>query len=254
MLDFLDLEPKICVSWSGGKNSTYAAYLYDIYGLKVTLCSYIPMFDDDIPLIPKSSYEFLLNTADFFRSKGHTVVFVKGITYFDWCARLLVKGKNKGLPQGFPFFMRNKCGFARDSKIASVNNFFTHNHFDFIDIGLCADEENRKKLKDNEVSILRSMGIEDYECLSLCRNVNLLSPKYLSSSRDGCVLCPNASSIERFRFLEEYPVAREKLLYLQSLSKIRGHYPLRYKKWFIENEDFISGNGSNISIFGEVIN
>lgn len=102
--DILDLN--ICVSWSGGKNSTYAAYLYDKYGLKVTLCCYIPMFDDTIPLISKDVYDFILKTADFFRSKGHKVVFVYGTSYYDFCCRILKKGKNSPKKGCFFYFCK----------------------------------------------------------------------------------------------------------------------------------------------------
>lgn len=245
----------VCVCWSGGKNSTRAVYEYHTRGYKVTAVCYIPMFTENIPLIDKEHYDFILRCADWFRSIGIKVVFLRGVTYFDWCSRILLKGKNKGERQGFPFFKRGNCGFARDGKIKTINEYFKNNskRFSFIDIGLCADEYDRKQLKGKERSILQELGVLDEECFYWCRDFSLLSPRYARSSRDGCLLCPQAKSVERALFFEQYPEAFNLVLELQRYAKERGFYPLRGKHWFIENREFLGGYGSQLSALDDFV-
>lgn len=248
---------KVLVCWSGGKNSTRAVYEYHTRGYDVTAVCYIPMFTDTIPLISNDHYKFLHDCAKLFRSWGIKVVFLKGITYFDWCSRTLVSGKNKGFRQGFPFFIKGKCGFARDGKIKTINNYFKLHvyRFKFIDIGLCVDEYDRKSLKGKERSILQELGIKDQECFYWCRDYHLLSPKYMTSKRDGCVLCPHAKAVERYKFFEDYPEAVDLVKSLQRIEIESGKnfYPLRGKHWFIEDKEFICGYGSQLSCISEAV-
>lgn len=244
------MSQKVLVCWSGGKNSTRAIMEYHQRGYEVTAVCYIPMFTKKIPLIDKEVYQFILDCTKLFRSWGiHVVLLKNAVTYYDWCARILVKGKNKGKRQSFPLFVKGKCGFARDGKIACINAYFKRyaHRFSFIDIGLCADEYDRKQLKGRERSILQELGIKDNECFYWCRDYCLLSPKYKSSKRDGCALCPQAKREERYKFFRDYPEAVEMVKQLQRYSMERGFYPLRGKHWFIENEEFLCGYGSQIS-------
>lgn len=248
---------KVLVCWSGGKNSTRAVYEYHTRGYAVTAVCYIPMFTKKIPLIDREHYDFLLRCSKWFRSIGIRVVFLRGVTYYDWCSRILVKGKSKGEVRGFPLFFRGCCGFACDGKIKEINNYFADHSktFKYIDIGLCADEYDRKVLKGRERSILQELGIFDKECFYWCRDFQLLSPRYARSGRDGCMLCPQAKSFERVLFFNQYPDAFEKVLELQrmSLSKNKVFYPLRGKHWFIENKEFIGGYGSQLSCLSDYV-
>lgn len=245
----------VLVCWSGGKNSTRAIYEYYTRGYKITAVCFIPMFTKKIPLIDLEHYQFLQQCAKLFRSWGIRVVFLKGVTYYDWCARVLVKGKDKGKRRGFPLFMKGKCGFARDGKIAALNDYFSKNvhRFEFVDIGLCADEYDRKQLKGKERSILQELGITDDDCFYWCRYFSLLSPKYKMSKRDGCALCPQAKSIERVRFFKVFPEAIELVKQLQRYAMERGFYPLRGKHWFIEDKEFICGYGSQLSCLSDTV-
>lgn len=250
------MEKRVLVCWSGGKNSTRAVYEYHTRGYKVTAVCYIPMFTKDIPLIDKEHYDFIMRCAKWFRSIGIKVVLLKGITYYDWCSRILKKGKYKGKVRGFPLFLKGKCGFACDGKIFTINEYFKkYTHcYSFIDIGLCADEYDRKLLKGKERSILQELGITDKECFYWCRDFHLLSSRYARSSRDGCLLCPHAKSIERVLFFQQYPEAFNLVLELQRLQKEKClHYPLRGKHWFIENEEFLCGYGSQLSCLSDFV-
>lgn len=84
------------VSWSGGKDSTAAVLLHLKRGDMVKAVCYIPMFTNKIPLILKDHYEFILNTADYFRSLGAEVWIVSGMTYYDYVLHRATRGKHKG--------------------------------------------------------------------------------------------------------------------------------------------------------------
>ena len=84
------------VGWSGGKDSTATVLLHLERGDKVKAVCYIPMFTKEIPLILKDHYQFILNTADYFRSLGAEVYIVTGITYVEYVLRRATRGKNKG--------------------------------------------------------------------------------------------------------------------------------------------------------------
>lgn len=107
------------MGWSGGKDSTCAFYYHLnralFTGNIVKAVCYIPMFTEDIPLINKEHYEFILRQANEFEELGGKVYFAKGITYYDYCLSICKSGINKGQVKGYPYI--NACGFRRDSKI-----------------------------------------------------------------------------------------------------------------------------------------
>lgn len=58
------------ISWSGGKDSTCATHLHLLKGHNCIICNYMPMFDDETPLLLKNHYEFIMETAERFRKMG----------------------------------------------------------------------------------------------------------------------------------------------------------------------------------------
>ena len=246
--------------WSGGKDSTCAGDMHLERGDDVHFICYIPMFDDVIPLIERCHYEHLLRCADYYRSQGAKVTFTNGnLTYWEYCTRILVKGARAGAMQSYPCYLKGKCGFNRDSKTPACNDVAKTLEYDFKDVGLCADEVDRKKLLPDEVSILQELGITKQMAFDHCQKVGRLSPTYKNKKRDGCALCPNAKPAERLKWFDDYNEygAKEKLIELQRIlkedSSVKGtkpFYPMRGKHYFIENEEFVSPKGSRISLFG----
>lgn len=91
------------VGWSGGKDSSCAVMKHIQRGDKVKAVCYIPMFTREIPLILRDHHEFILRTADYFRSLGAEVFFAdKGLTYYEYVIHPSLKGKHKGRIFGFP--------------------------------------------------------------------------------------------------------------------------------------------------------
>ena len=93
--------------------------------------------------------------------------------------------------------------------------------------------------------------------------IQFFTPSYEYGLRDGCMLCPHGASSERVRWFADYAEfnAKERLYDLQCVLRdnarkngVKEYYPLWGKHYFIENVDFISPNGSKISMFGDTIN
>ena len=89
-------------NWSGGKDSSCATHLHLTQGDKCIVCNYIPMFTEEIPLILKEHYEFIMQTIELWKRMGAEVYQVHGITYWDFVHKRASRGKYKGVPFGFP--------------------------------------------------------------------------------------------------------------------------------------------------------
>lgn len=227
------------VSWSGGKDSTCAVSLHLKQNDLVKAVCYIPMFTDEIPLITKRHYEFINNTADFFRSQGAEVYFAKGITYFDFVTHFISKGKNKGKIFGFPTCVTGMCEFKNYSKVASLKKVDV-GYFDYEDIGIAFDEYKRhSQLNNKKRSILVEKGYTEQFATMYCYHKGLLSPHYDYDKRDGCALCYNAPESRRIRWLNDYPEAKSLLIDLQNIVKENrpDRFPLRNHQWFIDTEN-----------------
>lgn len=224
------------VGWSGGKDSTATVLLHLQRGDKVKAVCYIPMFTEEIPLILKDHYEFILKTADYFRSKGAEVYIVSGMTYVEYVLHRATRGKNKGRIFGFPCFYENRCGFKRDSKVKAVERCDV-GEYDYEALGIAWDEKIRhNQLNENKRSILVEEEYTQVDCALLCMDHGVHSPVYADRKRDGCALCFNAKADERRRWFRDYPEAFNILLHLQDVvrAEIPDKYPLRDYKWFIE--------------------
>lgn len=246
------------ISWSGGKDSSCAAHLHLLQGDKCIIVCYIPMFTEKIPLLLKNHYDFILSTADRFIKMGARVFFVHGESYFNFVHRKRIQGKRKGIFFGFPSFVRQHCAFRLYSKIKALNAVDKEKSllYDYEDIGIAIDEKQRlHQLNERKRSILVERFFTEKMAFDYCRKNSLLSPHYEEFKRDGCVLCPQASSKLRVRWFQEYPEAMEIVLYLQDFvrAELPGQYPLREKRWFIE-EDFQIGFFDNIGELRYLIN
>lgn len=235
-------------SWSGGKDSTCAVHLHLLRGDRVKGVCYIPMFTQDIPLIFKNHYEFILKTADRFRGMGAEIQIVSGMTYYDCVTHICTKGYRKGHLYGFPCPINGKCSFKVYSKLKAINNADV-GAFDYEDIGIAYDEVKRQaQLSENKRSILCEEKVTEAMAKSHCIRNELLSPHYDDHNRDGCILCYNAKATERIRWFKEYPQAFPLLMELQEMVKCEmengiiphTHTPLRDHKWFIDEDRQLS--------------
>lgn len=222
--------------WSGGKDSTCAVLMHLSLGHVVKVVCYIPMFTHDIPLIQKSHYNHILSCADRFRSMGAEVFLVSGLSYFDYVTRIAKKGKHKGKILGWPYIGRGRCGFKRDSKLIALANVNV-GLYDYEDIGIAADELDRMStLCENKRSILVDLGITEKVAAEICIEYGMYSPQYATSSRDGCVLCPEVKDSELEQWFLDYPQVISILSDLQETVKRERpdrDPPRRSYKWFL---------------------
>ena len=85
------------IGWSGGKDSTRSVMAHIQRGDKVKAVGYVPMFTKEIPLISKKHYDFILKTAEYFRSLGAEVYFADGgLTYYEYVTHIAKKVKTRG--------------------------------------------------------------------------------------------------------------------------------------------------------------
>ena len=229
------------IGWSGGKDSTRAVMAHIQRGDKVKAVCYVPMFTKKIPLISKKHYEFILKTAEYFRSLGAEVYFADGgLTYCEYVTHIALKGKNKGQIFGFPIVGRGMCGFKRDGKLKALA-LCDVGECDYEGVGIAYDETKRHgQLTKNLRSILVEEKITEDDCTDWCKENCLYSPQYSCKGkkkmRDGCSLCCNASETERREWFEDYPEAIPLVIELQNIVKKQrpDRPPLRDYKYFIE--------------------
>ena len=232
------VKPVVKICWSGGKDSTCAVMKHLEAGHICKIVCYIPMFTETIPLLLKIHYDFIMRTADYFKSLGAEVHIVTGRTYYDHIHYRSTRGKYKGRAFGFPPFQKGWCNFKRDSKLKAVDNCDV-GYFDYTDIGIAADEYDRhNQLNEQKRSILCELGITEKEAKDYDIEHNLLSPHYKTQKRDGCTLCPNAKRQERELWFKDYPEALPLVIELQEFVKVNkpGQFPLRKHLWFIDEE------------------
>ena len=225
------------IGWSGGKDSTCSVIKNIEAGNHVKAVCYIPMLNKTIPLISKQHYNFILNTADRFRSLGAEIYIVSGISYYNYVTHRSLKGKYKGQIFGFPCFKKGQCGFKRDSKETAIRECDV-GYYDYIDIGIAYDEKKRhNQLHFFKRSILVEEKITETAAKWFCAKNNLLSPHYGNQKRDGCALCPHAPKYERDNWFKDYPEAIPVVIELQEIVKQErpDRTPLRNYEWFIDS-------------------
>lgn len=224
--------------WSGGKDSTYATFLHIQQGDEVKVVNYIPMLNDNIPMLLKRHYDFILSTAERFRKMGATVDIVSGMTYVDFVHYRSQRGEHKGRAFGFPPFVTGMCNFKNYSKEKALESVDVGN-YDYEDIAIAYDEVKRhKQLNDTKRSILVERKITEQIAKIRCIEQGLLSPNYDTQKRDGCTLCPHASPDRRRMWFDDYPEAFGVVLDLQEFVRRErpDQTPLRNYRWFIEED------------------
>lgn len=227
------------LGWSGGKDSTCAFSLHLERGDIVKAVCYIPMFTEKIPLLTKRHYEFILETSEKFKKEGGKIYWADGMTYWDYVTHIALSGKYKGQIFGFPCFKTSQCGFKRDSKLKAVSEVDV-GFYDYESIGIAIDEPARhNQLGENKRSILVEEKYTESMAKIHCLSKHRLSPHYEYAKRDGCVLCPNGSRLERQIWLSDYPEAETELLNLQDIVKSQrpDRFPLRNYQWFIDTNE-----------------
>lgn len=113
-------------------------------------------------------------------------------------------------------------------------------------IGIAADEPNRfHNLSDIKKSPLIEAGWTESDCRKWCKENDLLSPIYTTSTRGGCWFCHNQSVTQLRHLRKKYPELWELLMKWDSDSPVifhaDGHTVHDFDARFaLEDEGFIS--------------
>lgn len=211
------------INWSGGKDSTASVLLHLEQGDICKVVFYVPMLTNEIPLISKVHYNFIMRTAKWFKSQGCKVYRAKGTTYWEHVHTQITRGKNKGKYKGYALGF-GYCEFRRDSKVKALNSLKLK--YDYQDIGIAADEVKRhSQLNTTLRSILVEKGYTEQDAFKLCKDKGLLSPHYDVSKRDGCVICPYTKPKEWPEWLNDFPEGEEILRQIDEFCKTANIKP-----------------------------
>ena len=123
------------------------------------------------------------------------------------------KGNRIGLRYGFPYTIGAWCNSRL--KLDPVKHFITaltkesYNITEYI--GIASDEPKRlERYKQLETEkhkyvTLADLNITELQAMEICRENNLLSPKYENSFRGGCWFCPKQSMWDLYQLYIQYP-------------------------------------------------
>lgn len=123
------------------------------------------------------------------------------------------KGNHIGRRYGFPYLIGAWCNGIL--KLDPINNFIKGiiKEFGAVTeyIGIASDEPKRlERYKELETEnhkyiTLADLGISELQAMEICKEHDLLSPKYSNSFRGGCWFCPKQSMWDLYNLWKDYP-------------------------------------------------
>ena len=133
-------------------------------------------------------------------------------TFQDTFYRKKIKGNHIGQNYGFPYMTSPWCN--GELKMNPIKKFIKKiiKEYGAITeyIGIASDEPKRleryKELEtDNHKYItLADLGIDEISAMDICKQNNLLSPKYTNSFRGGCWFCNRQSLSDLYNLWKDY--------------------------------------------------
>lgn len=148
------------------------------------------------------------------------------ITFVDVFYRIKEQGNNVGQNYGFPYMCSPWCNSELKMKpikkfekeiLKSGENITWY-------VGIAKDEPKRleryKKLETNRIKYitLADLDIDEIQAMDICRENNLLSPKYENSFRGGCWFCNRQSMSDLYELWKNYPNYFEMLVEMEKDS------------------------------------
>lgn len=133
--------------------------------------------------------------------------------FTEWFYKTKERGNHKGGIYGFPYVRQSWCNGVL--KLDPINKFIKdllrggYNVVEYI--GIASDEPKRlERYKELETEkhkyiTLADIGIDELQAMEICRQHNLLSPKYTNSFRGGCWFCPKQSMSDLYELWKNYP-------------------------------------------------
>lgn len=155
------------------------------------------------------------------------------VSLFRQCRR---GGKFKGKLYGFP--IGGRCVINRECKINPIHRYYKqYKDCEIIQyVGIAQDEPIRlARLKANQISLLKKYGYTEDMAMQKCKEYNLVSPIYTTSSRGGCWFCMNSKLSGYLHIRNNH---HELWAQLRDLSKTENlcSYGFKYGKTLAEVE------------------
>lgn len=148
---------------------------------------------DSIPADPPPMVEFKAKADSIIENRWGIKVehFVSDKTYEKVFYRFRTKSKtgNNGKIYGWP--CKNVAWCVSELKLEAIRKSKESIKGSVFYIGIAKDEKERLKRLKNNKSPLSEIGWEEKDCLKWCKENNLLSPIYETSTRGGCWFCHN---------------------------------------------------------------
>lgn len=123
------------------------------------------------------------------------------------------KGNHNGRLYGFPYTIGAWCNDRL--KLQPIKQFIQSiikNYGAVTEyIGIAKDEPKRLKRykelenENHKYITLADLGIDEIQAMDICREHDLLSPKYTNSFRGGCWFCPKQSMSDLYQLYINYP-------------------------------------------------
>lgn len=131
------------------------------------------------------------------------------------------KGVYAGKKQGF--LRGGMCGLTVKCKIDPIQKYYKQfKECKVITyVGIAWDEFKRlKRLKKNQISLLKKYYYTEQMAMELCRKYDLVSPIYKTSNRGGCWFCPNAKLKSFAELKNNHPQLWQELVELSKESNL----------------------------------
>ena len=202
------MKDKVCVSFSGGKDST--AMLLRMIELGERIDKIV--FADTLMEFPEM-YNYINKVEKFI---GRKIIRTKpNNSFLKWFFKEFVRGSRKGLIHGFPFVVGN-CWYKREAKFVPLNKEAKDCNVECI--GYVKGEEKRIMKSKRYRYPLIEWGWTDKDCLDYLRKKGMLNPLYKKFKRLGCWCCPKQSKNSLDILKGDYPALWNILIQLEELS------------------------------------
>lgn len=190
-------EHEWSIFWSGGKDSTATVLKAIEFRIPIKEVIYVRlMYDNNISAVIPMIDDFVLKTAEKFKSMGINVHIIEPKeTAKELSERIYKRSKypqRNGTRYTLFHFIRGMCKMQPNKEVKIENKYQL--------IGIGADEIKRYARLDNKYkkSLLFDLGITQTRAKEICKENNMLNPIYtdLQFNRDGCWFYPNTSKKE----------------------------------------------------------
>lgn len=223
---------------SFGKDSMAQVILLKKHGYPLDEVVYVDIrFNNEISGEHPKTAAWIPHAEEILKNKFNITVkhLTADTTFYDYFYKTKKKGPHEGERWGFPFTVGAWCNSRL--KLDVISKYINSLKDDVTQyIGIARDEWSRmERLKAKETprvkyrSILFELRVRELDAMDICREFDLVSPKYDDGAfRGGCWFCVKQSLADIYQLWRDYPAYFEKLLEMEKDSRctFNRHYNL----------------------------